>query len=119
MWATKKTEIVHSNDYWKVRKNEFITEDNYKGSYEFIDITGGGVIIPITNENRVLLIKQYRYVNDGAFFEFPCGGVKEDYEEKELYLQDARRELEEETGFKANSIEKVGYFFPYIDNCEI
>lgn len=107
MWKTKNSKIVYSNKYWKIRKNHFVTSANYEGEYDFVDVKGGVIIIPITNDNRILLTKQYRYTNGGYFFEFPAGGVEENP------YSDAFRELQEETGFIAGSLEKVGHFYPY------
>lgn len=69
---------------------------------------GSVAIIPLLNGNRILLIRQYRPAvrfegnikEDGWIYELPGGKV----EEGETVEAAARRELEEETGYKAREI---------------
>ena len=60
-------------------------------------------IIPITAEKKVVLIKQYRFGNQEITLEIPGGMIDKGENPKEAAI----RELKEETGFKANKIEKL------------
>ncbi len=53
-------------------------------------------IIPIINNDEIILIKQYRYAVNDYLIEIPAGKI----ENKESPIEAAKRELEEETGFK-------------------
>lgn len=107
MWKTINSKIVHENNWWKIKKDQFELEDKTIGHYEYVDSPGGVIIVPITKNNNILLIKQYRYPNSKTFFEFPAGGVK-----GSIY-ESAKRELEEETGFTSEKLTKVVSFYPY------
>lgn len=61
-------------------------------------------VIPITNGNNVLLVKQYRFGIEDYTIEIP-GGLCEMYEDKLLAVQ---RELLEETGYSADRWEFLG-----------
>ena len=67
------------------------------GVVTFGDCVG---VVPFLDEDQILLVRQYRYVQQDARWEIPTGGVKEDEP-----LQDAaQRELEEEIGYRAGQL---------------
>ncbi len=55
-------------------------------------------IIPIMNNEEIMLIKQYRHAVNECLIEIPAGKI----ENKETPIEAAKRELEEETGFKGD-----------------
>ena len=79
-----------------------------RGKYYFVSTGGSSMVIPVTNDNKIILTKQYRYLVDMESVEFPAGGVKEGQTHEDA----ARAELEEETGYKAGKLEYVGEFVP-------
>ncbi|MCX5725682.1 MAG: tyrosine recombinase [Candidatus Saganbacteria bacterium] len=60
-------------------------------------------IVALTNENRVVLVRQYRTAAKRALLEVPAGLVQKG----ETPAQAAKRELEEETGYSAKKIKKI------------
>jgi ADP-ribose pyrophosphatase len=62
----------------------------------------------VTKEGKLLMVNQYRYLNDRESIEFPGGGVKEGQNPDDI----ARKELVEETGLDGD-FEKIGMFNPY------
>ena len=67
-------------------------------------------ILPVDDDGRILLTLQYRYMADSMSWEIPAGNVPED----EDLLIGARRELIEETGYDAKSLELMYEFYPQI-----
>lgn len=65
---------------------------------------GAAAVVPFLDAERVLMIRQYRYATGGEIFEIPAGKL-DPGEAPEVC---AARELEEETGFRAGRIEKLG-----------
>jgi ADP-ribose pyrophosphatase len=69
------------------------------------------VIAPLDADGRLFLVVQYRLAGNGAMLELPAGtldvhdGVVEDPETA------AHRELEEETGYRAGSMERIGGYY--------
>jgi 8-oxo-dGTP pyrophosphatase MutT (NUDIX family) len=66
-------------------------------------------IIPLTKDNQVVLIRQYRAGIDQITIEIPGGIIDE---KDEGPLQTAARELEEESGYIAKSLEILGFVHP-------
>ena len=69
---------------------------------------GSAVMMAVDERNRILLVRQYRLPADQYLWELPAG--KLDAGEKPL--QAAKRELAEETGYKARTWKKLVSFFP-------
>jgi 8-oxo-dGTP pyrophosphatase MutT (NUDIX family) len=65
-------------------------------------------IVALTNSGEVVLVKQYRHGVCNVMFEFP-GGVVEDGEEP---MDGAKRELLEETGYKASDMIQIAKLYP-------
>lgn len=70
--------------------------------YDFIKHKGAGAVVPVTEDGKLLMVKQYRNAIDRITIEVPAGGR---LDENEPTIETARRELEEETGYKSDDIE--------------
>jgi ADP-ribose pyrophosphatase len=68
---------------------------------------GSAVMLAIDEKKRILLVRQYRLPADKYLWELPAGKV----DPGEKPLQAAKRELAEETGYKAKKWEKLASFF--------
>jgi ADP-ribose pyrophosphatase len=72
------------------------------------------VLIPVEDDGRVVLIKQYRASVDRELWELPAGRV----DEGESAEAAARRECEEEIGRVPARIERLGAFYPTPGYCD-
>ena len=81
---------------------------------EIIRHPGSVVIIPITGDGRIILVRQYRAPLRRWAWELPAGSLKwgEDVE------QAALRECHEEIGLIPGRLEKLGSFFPTPGYCD-
>lgn len=75
---------------------------------EIIHHPGAAVIIPMLDKNTMVMIRQFRYAAGDFIWEFPAGTCSPG----EPPLTCARRELEEETGYKARRWKKLIMFYP-------
>lgn len=69
---------------------------------------GSTVVMPQDEEGRVCLVRQYRYPAGQYMWELPAGVI----DPGETALQAAKRELAEETGYKARKWKKLITFYP-------
>jgi len=69
---------------------------------------GSAVMMAVDEKKRVLLVRQFRLPANRYMWELPAGSV----DPGEKPLQTARRELAEETGYKAKKWEKLVSFYP-------
>jgi ADP-ribose pyrophosphatase len=96
------------NQWWDYMVDKYTLPSGKESEYHYVHTPGSAFIVPICNDGRILMIKQYRYLNDRISLELPGGGIKEG-ETKE---QGAHNELIQETGFDGD-LEYVGFFNPY------
>jgi ADP-ribose pyrophosphatase len=69
---------------------------------------GSAVMMAVDEKKRILLVRQYRLPAGKMLWELPAGKV----DEGETPLQAAKRELIEETGYRARKWEKLSSFYP-------
>lgn len=99
--------IIHENPWWIYKHDEY-TCDNKKCDYFYGELLGNAIIVPILDDGRIVLVRQYRYLQEKFGIEFPMGGLHKD----ESPLSAAIRELSEETGFQSSNFSKIGEFEP-------
>ncbi|MEB3292959.1 MAG: NUDIX hydrolase [Synechococcales bacterium] len=87
--------------------NRFRLPNRVEGELECIRHPGGALAIPITEDGQFVLVRQYRFTVQGRILEFPAGTV----EPGENPAETIAREVQEEIGYKAAAIEKLGEFF--------
>jgi ADP-ribose pyrophosphatase len=70
---------------------------------EIIRHPGASAVVPIREDGRVLLIRQYRHAAGGFIYEIPAGKLSPGEDPRDC----AQRELEEEIGYRATTIEPL------------
>jgi ADP-ribose pyrophosphatase len=108
-WTTLTSKIVSKNPWWIYKIDTFQIPDGVAGEYHYVHTEGSSMIVPVTNDGKLVLVNQYRYLCGRESIEFPCGGVKAG----KTYEEMAKLELEEETGLRSDEILRVGEFNPF------
>lgn len=65
--------------------------------WDFIKHKGAAAVVPVLDDGRILMVKQYRNAWDTEILEIPAGGLDSP---DEPFITCCHRELEEETGYK-------------------
>ncbi len=76
------------------------------GDFACVRHPGGALAVPVTSEGKLILLRQYRSAVAGRILEFPAGTI----EPGEDSAQTIKREIEEETGYRAHRWQDLGKF---------
>ena len=87
-----------------------VTVQNGTSTREIVEHNGGSVIAAVTNDNKIVMVRQFRKPFDKAILEVPAGKLDGDEDPAEAAL----RELSEETGYTAGKLEKLNEFYPSV-----
>ena len=108
-WERIDKASVDHNPWYRVSRDRYRLPNGEVGTYTYVDIPGSTMVIPILDDGRAVLVRQFRYLMQRPSLEFPCGGLKEGY----TPLFNAQEELREEAGLVASDWRKLGEFAPY------
>lgn len=97
----------------KVDEIEYDATSN-RGRREVVVHPGGAVVVALTSENEIVMVKQFRYPFEEWVLELPAGKLDDAEDPKKCAL----RELAEETGFKAEKISKLGQIYTTPGFCD-
>jgi|GEM_PF-36914 len=99
---------IHRGRTFTLLKENLTLENGVTVDLEIIRHPGASAIVPLSGDNTVILIKQYRHAIGDFIWEIPAGTLQEN----EAPLECAKRELIEETGFSAGTWQKLGEITP-------
>jgi ADP-ribose pyrophosphatase len=106
------SKIVHRGHYLDVRVDEIVTPDGRRSQRDIVGHPGAVAIVALDDDGRVLLVRQFRLAAGRTLLEIPAGTLDRaadgSLEDPDLA---ARRELEEETGVRAGSWQRLGSFW--------
>lgn len=95
--TTVRSDPVFRGNLLEVRRDVIRLPDGGEATREFIVHPGAVMIVPILDDGRLVMERQWRYPLERVMLEFPAGKL----EPGEPTLRCAMRELEEETGYRA------------------
>jgi ADP-ribose pyrophosphatase len=108
-WKTISSRYLSNHIYFTAREDRCIRADGtIIDPYFVVEMPVSATALAITEEGKVLLIKQYRYPIDEIIYETPGGFI----DEGENSTTGMKRELLEETGYLFDNIEPLGRIAP-------
>ena len=102
------SEEIYDGRILRVTRDTVRLEDGTEALREVVHHPGGACIVPLTDENDVLMVRQFRYPHGTETLEIPAG--KLEYGENPETC--AVRELKEEVGAVSGRIESLGCLYP-------
>jgi ADP-ribose pyrophosphatase len=110
-WRTLSSKEIFKTGFFRFRCDELeLPNKTVQPRYYVMDFTDWVNIVPITTENEVVLIKQYRHAVEDVCLEIPGGSLNPGSGESPE--EAARRELIEETGFVPEKLILLGCHEP-------
>ncbi len=104
---TIKSDKIYQGKVINLRVDTVELPDKKYSKREIIEHPGAVAIIPLTSENKVIIVKQYRKSVEDILLEIPAGKL----EIGEKPLECANRELLEETGYRCDKLEHLFDFY--------
>jgi ADP-ribose pyrophosphatase len=106
------SETVHQGKYLAYRIDHVLTSEGRRATREVVVHPGAVAVVALDAEDRILLVRQWRHAAGTELLEIPAGTLdRHDDGSTEDPDAAARRELEEETGYRARSWRKLGSFW--------
>lgn len=105
--TTKTSEKLFSGRVIDLYLEEVVLPNGKTSTREIIKHPGAVAVIAITEENKIVMVQQYRKAMERVLVEIPAGKL----EEGELPVVTAKRELEEETGYTTDSLQHLISFY--------
>ena len=95
----------------KAYRDTVVLPDGSESVREWIDHPGASAVVPVFADGTTLMVRQFRYPPHREFLEVPAGKLDKAGEDP---ADVARRELEEEVGYTATALTRVGETYPCI-----
>ncbi|MEE1038043.1 MAG: NUDIX hydrolase [Eubacterium sp.] len=107
---TISSEMIYKGAILNVRRDKVEVHNGDFGYREIIEHNGGAVAVALTDDGKVVLVKQFRKAMEKDMIELPAGKI----EENEDPLSTINRELKEETGYEAKDVKLIAEFNPSV-----
>jgi ADP-ribose pyrophosphatase len=109
-----ESEKIFKGAVFEVERDRLLEENGIEIVREVVRHPGGAGALPLFDDGRVALVKQYRHPARRELLEIPAGRI----EVGETPEMCAAREVEQEIGFRAGRIEKLAEFYSTPGFCE-
>src|SRR6188472_3399432 len=103
-----RSERIYHSPWCGLRRDIVLLESGAEREYHVFEIGDAVAVVPVLPDGRIVMIGQYRYPHGKTHWEIPAGRLHENEEPVEA----ARRELREETGYRAARFEPLPGFYP-------
>ncbi|MEA5551375.1 NUDIX hydrolase [Anabaena cylindrica UHCC 0172] len=108
-WKILKSNMIIDHHWCKVRQDQIELPNGQIIDDYFISIKPDiALILPITNQQEIIFVRQYRHAVGDFFLELPAGSFNSTTESAETA---AIRELREETGYTTQNLQKIATLY--------
>jgi ADP-ribose pyrophosphatase len=100
---TLESKIVYKGKIFNLRLDKVVLPNGKQTKREIVEHSGSVAILPLIDNDKFLLVQQYRKPIKRTLLEIPAGRIEKNEDIKEC----VKRELIEETGYKPSNIQKL------------
>ena len=102
-----KSDVIFQGKVFNTIVNQIEYDSGNKAVREVAEHPGGAVVVPLTNEGKIVMVTQHRFPMNEILLELPAGKLNKD---EDPFIC-AIRELEEETGYKSENVKELGSIY--------
>ena len=102
-------ERVFSGQILRIRVDTVALPNGEIANREIVEHPGAAAILPLTEDGRVMLVRQFRYAIGQTTLEIPAGKLENPYDD---VTETAKREFKEETGCHSGELIYLGKLHP-------
>lgn len=102
-----KSDILYEGKVFTTKVDEIEYNSGNKAVREVAEHPGGAVVVPVTNDGKIIMVTQHRFPVDKVLLELPAGKLSKGEDPKLCAI----RELEEETGYKSENVKELGSIY--------
>ena len=102
-----KSDVIYSGKVFNIKVDQIEYNNGNKAVREVAEHPGGAVVVPVTDDGKIVMVTQHRFPVNEILLELPAGKLSKGEDPKLC----AVRELEEETGYKSDNVNKLGSIF--------
>lgn len=110
-----KRRLVYKGAILEVYQDTMAFANGNTARWDYIHHMGAAAVVPVLDDGRILMVSQYRNALDRDTLEIPAGKLDM---EGEAGIECSKRELEEETGYRAGSLEWLITIRPTVAYCD-
>ena len=115
-WKVRSTKVHFENKIMRLKEDHLQLPDGSEMDYAFIERGPAVIVVPVTPDGRIILIRQFRHPAREECLEVPAGTARD---AQGMSLEEvAAKELKEEVGVRFARIESVGKFFSNPSLCD-
>ena len=111
---TLSSEMLYEGKILNLRRDKVTVRDGRASYREIVEHNGGVVMLGLTGDGRIPMIRQYRKAAGQVMLELPAGKLEKGEDPAEAAL----REFKEETGYTAESVRNVAEFYTTVGYSE-
>ena len=101
------SEIIFRGKVFNTKVDQIEYDSGNKAVREVAEHPGGAVVVPVTEDGKIVMVTQHRFPMNKILLELPAGKLSKDEDPKIC----AVRELEEETGYKSDNVTELGSIY--------
>ena len=112
---TLKRNTVFTGKIINMRQDNVLLENGRTATRDVVEHPGGVCVLPLTAQNEIIMVRQFRYPYQEVLAEIPAGKLEKG---EKSPLDCGKRELEEEAGMLADEYIDLGKMYPSPGYCE-
>lgn len=98
-----KRTLIHEGKITTVYQDRMLLPNGREADWDFIGHHGAAAFVAETEDEKIVMVRQYRNALERYTLEIPAGGINKG----EDYKTAAIRELQEETGYQVDQVDKL------------